>query len=443
METISADANPEKRLFISLLTRDITMIAAFLDLIDNSVNAALEPFADRLGTADGYVDILNDTTVEPKTDIHLTISDQKVAVEDNAPGIPIEVASRHVFKFGRSQEDENISDRLSVYGLGLKRAFFKLGRRVKIISDHVEGGFELDLDVAKWAQDTQLPWEFQLIPRVPSTSEKCGTRIEVWRLYEETQKRLSDGVFEGQLKENIGKTYAYFLSKFVRISVNGESVAATNLHVGRNNATDRFEKNAVTCTITAGLGTPVAGKYRDSGSGWFVFCNGRTVISADKSPQTGWNNNGLPIFQPKHRPFLGTVYFVSRHSDRLPWDTTKSGISEDSEIWQEAKRLMVSVGRSVTTFLDGRYADEGTEVAQRDLTEAAKERVDAMSASIAIKKQFRPPKKPQKMTMRIQFDAQIRQVKSITEYLGRPGMSGSDVGRHTFDFFLRNEVGED
>ena len=63
MEPIFADANPEKRLFISLLTRDITMVAAFLDLIDNSVNAALEPFADRLGTADGYVDILKDTTV--------------------------------------------------------------------------------------------------------------------------------------------------------------------------------------------------------------------------------------------------------------------------------------------------------------------------------------------------------------------------------------------
>ena len=197
MEPISPMQTLEKRLFISMLTRDITMVAAFLDLIDNSVNAALEPFADRLGTADGYVDILKDTTIEPKTDIQLTVSDQIVKVVDNAPGIPIEVARKHVFKFGRSQEDENISDRLSVYGLGLKRAFFKLGRRVKIISDHVDGGFEMDLDVAKWAQDTQLPWNFELLPRAPSTSEKCGTSIEVWHLYKETQKRLNDGVFEG------------------------------------------------------------------------------------------------------------------------------------------------------------------------------------------------------------------------------------------------------
>ena len=441
-EKILADANPEKRLFISLLTRDISMIAAFLDLIDNSVNATLEPFAEKLETADGYVRMLEDLTVQPNTEIRLTISDQRVRISDNAPGISNKVARRQVFKFGRSLDDESGSDRLSVYGLGLKRAFFKLGGRVKIVSDHVEGGFELDLDVVEWAKDTQLPWQFELLSREPVEPEKCGTSIEVWNLYPETKKRLKDGVFEGQLKENIGRTYAYFLGKFVRIFVNNESVAGTNLRVGSNNATDRFENNQATCTISAGLGTPEAGKYRDSGSGWFVFCNGRTVISADKSSKTGWNNNGLPIFQPKHRPFLGTVYFVSMHADRLPWDTTKSGINEDSEIWQEAKRLMVTVGRTVTSFLDGRYSDEGMEIEEKELTEATKKRIDAMRASIASRKSFEPPKRPKKSTTRIQYDANIEHVESISEYLGRSGMSGSDVGRHTFNFFLRNEVGE-
>ena len=81
-ETTFAEANPEKRLFISLLTRDIPLIAAFLDLIDNSVNAALEPFADRLETADGFVNVLEDGNVQPDTDIQLTISDQRVVITD-------------------------------------------------------------------------------------------------------------------------------------------------------------------------------------------------------------------------------------------------------------------------------------------------------------------------------------------------------------------------
>ena len=371
--TVLAEANPEKRLFISLLTRDISMVAAFLDLIDNSVNAALEPLANRLETADGYADILGDETVRPETDIRLTLSDRKVIIADNAPGIPLSTAQQHVFKFGRSEEEESESDRLSVYGLGLKRAFFKLGNRVKIVSNHMEGGFELDLNVANWAKNAELPWKFELTPREPVAAECCGTKIEVWHLHEEAKMRLGDGVFEGQLRDTIGKTYSYFLSKFVRIFVNENLVQGINLRVGKNNTTDRFEKNGVTCTITAGLGTPEGGNYRDSGSGWFVFCNGRTVISADKSSMTGWNNNGLPIFQPKHRPFLGTVYFVSKYSARLPWDTTKSGINEDSEIWQQAKRMMVLVGKSVTSFLDSRYTDEGTEVAQAELEKITKE----------------------------------------------------------------------
>lgn len=34
-EKLKADASPEKRLFISLLTRDIPLVAAFLDLMVN------------------------------------------------------------------------------------------------------------------------------------------------------------------------------------------------------------------------------------------------------------------------------------------------------------------------------------------------------------------------------------------------------------------------
>ena len=442
-DTVLAEASPEKRLFISLLTRDISMVAAFLDLIDNSVNAALEPFASRLETAQGYIDLLGDETVRPKTDIELTITDSKVGIVDNASGISLTTASQHVFKFGRAAEEESESDRLSVYGLGLKRAFFKLGNRVKVVSDHIDGGFELDLDVPKWAREGELPWHFELTPRRPVRQERCGTTIEVWRLHDEAKMRLGDGVFEGQLREAIGRTYAFFLDKFVRIRVNEKLVGGYNLVVGKNNAMDRFETSGVSCAIIAGLGTPEAGMYRDSGSGWFVFCNGRTVVSADKSAMTGWNGNGLPIFQPKHRPFLGTVFFVSKYSARLPWDTTKSGINEDSEIWQRAKRLMVSVGRTVTSFLDSRYTDEGTEIAQKELTNVAKERVNAMSASISKRRTFSTPSRPPKTTMRIQYDARIKHVESIAEYLAKPGMRGSDVGRHTFHFFLRNEVGED
>ena len=66
-ETLLADARPEKRLFISLITRDISLIDAFLDLIDNSINAALEPLADDLKTADDYQRLLANSRIKPKS----------------------------------------------------------------------------------------------------------------------------------------------------------------------------------------------------------------------------------------------------------------------------------------------------------------------------------------------------------------------------------------
>ena len=309
-------------------------------------------------------------------------------------------------------------------------------------SEHVEGGFDLKLDVGKWAQLNEQPWQIAITPRKPVPSDKTGTSIVVTQLYDEVTRRMSDGVFEGQLRDAVARTYAYYLAKLVTISVNNQIVEGTKIDLGENHASESFGFDKVTCAITAGIGVPQAGAFRDRSSGWFVFCNGRAVISADKSQLTGWGGAGLPIFQPKHRPFLGTVFFVSEYPEELPWTTTKSGINEDSAIWQTARRHMSSIGRIVISFLDSRYTDEGTEVASADLqTAAGAQRVSVLSAAVAKPRAFALPKKTENSVMRIQYDAQVSDIKRIAAYLKNSGMSGSDVGRHTFNYFLRNEVG--
>ncbi len=138
---VLANASPEKRLFISLITRDISLAEALLDLIDNSINAALEPLADDLKTADDYQRLLKNKKIKPKVQIDLTVRSAKIAITDNAPGIPLKTAENHVFKFGRDTDDAVASDRLSVYGIGLRRAMFKCGINIRITSDHRKGGF--------------------------------------------------------------------------------------------------------------------------------------------------------------------------------------------------------------------------------------------------------------------------------------------------------------
>lgn len=441
-DVITADASPEKRLFISLLTRDIPMAAAFLDLIDNSINAAIEPYSSRLKSASDYLALFADPDVTPSVHIDLKISADRVEIRDTAKGISATTAKEHVFKFGRAKDERHPDDRLSVYGIGLKRAIFKLGNKIVMRSDHEAGGFDLNLDVAKWEKEPQ-PWTFSITTREPAGAENRGTSIVITQLYDDVKRRISDGVFEGQLRDSIAKTYSYYLAKFVTISVNDKPVEGISIDIGSNHTSDSFTEGGVSCAITAGIGLPQAGAYRDKSSGWFVFCNGRAVISADKSPLTGWGGAGLPIFQPKHRPFLGTVFFVSEDAEQLPWTTTKSAINEDSALWQLAKRHMTAVGRVVVTFLDGRYTDEGTEIASKELQEVSgSERVSVLAAAVATPQHFRPPARPAPTTTRVQYDAQVEDIKRIAAYLKRPSMSGSDVGRHTFHYFLRNEVGE-
>lgn len=442
VERLTADASPEKRLFISLLTRDIPLVAAFLDLVDNSVNSAVEPFAGRLRTAQDYVTVYADESISPQTSIDINVSRSKIEIADNASGISAKTAADHVFKFGRDDEEEHATDRLSVYGIGLKRAMFKIGNRIKIRSDHVDGGFDLDLNVKAWAKDKTLPWTFTITERAPVKPDATGTKITITELYDDVERRVSDGVFEGELKEAIARTYSYYLAKFVRINVGSTAIVGDSLDIGTNHTSDEFSSDGVSCAITAGIAQPVGGVFRARSSGWFVFCNGRGVIAADKGPLTGWGGVGLPQFQPKHRPFLGTVFFVSERADKLPWTTTKSGINEDSAIWQEAKRHMATVGRLVITFLDSRYSDEGTEVASKDVQEAAGPRQNVITASTVEKRSFEPPKRPPPVNVRVQYDAKIADVKRIEQYLRRPGMGAAEVGRHTFHYFLRNEVGE-
>lgn len=439
---ILADASPEKRLFISLITRDVSLAEALLDLIDNSINAALVPRAPDLKTADDYQRLLKNTRIKPKVQIDLTVGLTKITITDNAPGISLKTAEHHVFKFGRAVNEADESDRLSVYGIGLKRAMFKCGNKISIMSDHRKGGFELELNVKAWAKIKGEPWKFEITSR-PPTKTDCGTEIVISDLHNDVRRRLDDGLFLAQLRDRIARTYSFFIGRVVDITVNKVAIEKEIFEIGSNFASAKFKSGKVSCNITAGIAAATGEQFRDKNSGWFVFCNGRAVLFADKSTMTGWAGAGLPIFQPKHRPFLGTVFFVSADPEALPWTTTKASVNEESAIWQEAKRHMVTAGRVLIGFLDKRYTGEGTEVPPSDLQAAAGKRVDVFTAAAATKRSFDLPKKATPSTTKIQYQAKIVDLKKIESYLRRPGMGGSEVGRYTFSYFLKNEVGGD
>lgn len=437
--TIAANAQPEKRLFISLLTRDISLVDAILDILDNSINAAMTRYAEHLTDAKGYYGLLSNNDIKPAAVVKIEITNQAVNIIDNAGGISLEAARDRVFAFGKADHIGATADRLSVYGIGLKRAIFKMGNRIEIYSNHPAKGFELDLDASWWETQTETPWNIPITEAVYDPSAEAGTIICVTQLFDDVSRRIDDATFVNELKVRISRTYCYFLGRIVTIYVNEEEIKATEFLIGSNYTHNAFEQGTVSYSITAGIAVPVGGRYQQETSGWFVFCNGRTVIYADKTQLTGWASL-LPIFQPKHRPFLGLVFFVSAYPEDLPWTTTKASVNQESLIWQEAKRNMAILGREITSFLDRRYTDEGTEVAPDELAEASGSNISLLSASVAAKKAFEVPAPRPPEDVSIQYSAKISHVDKIRRYLGRRAMSAREVGKYTFDYFYKNEA---
>src|SRR4051812_48083027 len=93
----TAIAMPTKQFFVSMLTRDISLADAILDLVDNCLDGAL-----RLA-GDGEVDY-------SKHHVTLSLTEELFSIEDNCGGIPREVAKNYAFKMGREPDDDRDSE---------------------------------------------------------------------------------------------------------------------------------------------------------------------------------------------------------------------------------------------------------------------------------------------------------------------------------------------
>jgi hypothetical protein len=177
--------------------------------------------------------------------------------------------------------------------------------------------------------------------------------------------------------------------------LNDDGVKKESFEIGSNYSSEQFTRGSVSCNITVGIATTSGEGFRDRNAGWYVFCNGRAVLFADKSILTGWAGGGLPIFQPKHRPFLGTVFFVSPDPEALPWTTTKASVNEENVLWQEAKRYMVKVGHIIISFLDSRYSEEGAAagIAPSELQNVSGRGMSVLTAAVSTTRELNLPRR--------------------------------------------------
>src|ERR1700722_6695088 len=87
----TVDAEPTKQFFVRMLTRDIELQDAILDLLDNCVDGILRSGAVATNAGQPYQGFWAKIIMGPEHFI----------IEDNCGGIPIEIAKKYAFAMGR------------------------------------------------------------------------------------------------------------------------------------------------------------------------------------------------------------------------------------------------------------------------------------------------------------------------------------------------------
>jgi hypothetical protein len=441
------NASPTKTFFLEMFTRDITLEDAILDLIDNAIDALSRTrnidlsvyYSKGNGTPPLPVEENRENLTPAKIDV--SYSNDTFKIVDNCGGISYQDAQEEVFRFGRISARENLG--LSVYGVGLKRAIFKLGKKITVESKTKEEGWVVNIDVNEWSK-SDAEWSFPIEKKeAAGTDDDAGTSITVTDLNPEVTMRFNDGTLGAALKQAVATTYPLFLGEHVSISINQVAVKpqlmsiAVSKDIGPSYL--RFKEGDVDVIITAGLAERIDHEWSQDRAGWYILCNSRVVVWADKTDLTGW---GLisPQFHTKFRGFIGLVFFFSKAPEDLPWTTTKRGLNKESKVYQLATKKMALAGRPVLDFLNKISSGYSDQISQGQviaslralpLTDVFGKAEGKFSVSPAVMKKV--------STVRIQYSATLEEIEKVKTCLKNPMLSYGAIGRHALDYFIEQE----
>jgi hypothetical protein len=254
------------------------------------------------------------------------------------------------------------------------------------------------------------------------------------------------------LHSTISQTYGLFLGRYVDISLNGKMVDAFQIPIGNSNqvkaAHDEFQEGEVLVKIFASLAArDSSGEWPAERAGWYALCNGRIVVAADKTELTGWGVLGSPVWHMgKFRGFVGVVFFQSANALTLPWTTTKRGLNRETAVYQMARNRMRGAAKPIINFLDSMYKSDAPEEAfGRNIANHIQQTTLAHVAASTpgqFKVTYSPGIRKPKTTVRVQYDAEKVDVEKIKKHVKKPGWGANQIGKHTFDHYIKTECPE-
>ncbi|MBD2871721.1 ATP-binding protein [Paenibacillus arenilitoris] len=456
-------AFPAKAFFVNMLTRDIELSDAILDLLDNCVDGVLRKRKEMGLTEEGQMPYSGYKA-------ELTIDPHQFSIKDNCGGIPIDIAEKYAFRMGRSDDRDKDLPTVGMYGIGMKRAIFKIGRNCNVTSNTSEKAFEVSI-TPTWLED-DAEWELPLT-HVPTPDGEPGTTITVTELYENIANSFSQerSNFIDQLFENIASQYSFIIKKGFQISINDVLVKPMPIEL----LFDTEQETGISPYVYSGVIDDVSvllevGFYRPTpsedeleedqdikrtkdDSGWTIICNDRVVVYKDKTILTGWGEANVPAFHNQFIGISGVVIFKSNKAEKLPLTTTKRGLEASSVLYLQVKNYMREGTKIFTSYTNVWKKDPDKE---RETSDRAKP-INVLEIPSYIpeekwkpilvnnnstEKRFIPnlPKPSVENPRRqIRFIRELSEIKKVAEYLFEdPNTSPADVGNACFDQILRS-----
>ncbi|HET7455312.1 MAG TPA: ATP-binding protein [Solirubrobacterales bacterium] len=444
------DATPARRFFVAMLIRDIELIPAIIDLVDNSADGA-----KRLRTEPG------DDRYEG-LEVEVEVSPERFKIEDNCGGMSVELARNYAFKFGRSEDTIGPIGEVGQFGIGMKRALFKMGEFFEVTSATETSRFTLPVEVKAWTEEDNTDWSFEfdeVEEDIEIDDENVGTNIEVNKLHEFVAEVFGQEAFVNRLRKDLATRELRLLQQGLTIKVNGQELIAqapmllagdefTPVHLERELEVD---EGSIEMKLWAGLAEPRSGeddddvddgeKYRsDPPAGWYLFCNDRLLLYADKGRLTGWGAEAA-AYHPQYSRFRGYV-LLEGDASLMPWNTTKTGVDEDSRAFRLVQNEMFDALQKVQAVInrlkkERRQPDEDARPAISALERAEPKPLLDLPSSPSFKVP-EPAPDPPPTAQWIRYQVELGDFERVAESVGSD--TPSEVGRSTFDWYLRYQV---
>lgn len=440
----TAKADPTKDFFIDMITRDIGLDECIFDLLDNSIDGA-----SRHAQAHGRDDLTGYFA-------DVLLSETHFEIKDNCGGMSLNDAKEYAFHFGRRADaPKDAENSIGLYGIGMKRAIFKIGKLIKIRSatdSAPDEAFETDIDVSAWAAKKE--WEFELNQIDPAGL--VGTEIAVSDLRKGTASDFSDQIFITKLRKDIGKYYSFFLQNGFRIKINGVAVTQYIYGVRDSEMISPYvheyqdAEAGVSVRIVSGVagvppedaGDPASLSKDSEVWGWYVICNDRVVLAGDKTDKTIWGDS-FPAWHPQYNGFVGLIFFSSDKPGELPWTTTKRQIDETLPVFRRATVFMRDATRKYLDYTNVRKAN--LDKAKAYESNAAIRPISEIRAKAPEAAPMRLPvfeSAPKIKMGTVSYTQPVALLNKVAQSFGNVQMSYKQIGQKTFEYYVENEVGE-